>query len=282
MTDEEKEKREDEYKKLLALFLALLRNLHNEQMIESLYMLSAQRAEYIIIHALDGFGMTVEDAVQLLKSRNDNTLTQFDRDRIDRIVAAVDNLIEFAVAEEYQLWLKTNEIAEDDDIDDDTPLFSEAISMCEKYNKTYALVEDEDARYSMAMAAWWISVSRNEYLIYMTQGDDRVRPWHAALEGFTARRDEFPSWMIPPIEWGCRCFLLTMSGDYVANSVDLRNVVAEMPEKPAQFDATFNDSICKCGRIFGEAHPYFKIKEEHLSMLEGFVERIKEQWYGRY
>ena len=262
----------------------MLRNLRKGTVVESLYALSAQRAEYIILHALDGFGITKEEAIQLLKARNDNTLTQYDRDRVDRLVAAVDNLVEFAVAEEYQLWNRVTEIANEEDeysdIDQDSELFQDLVDECKRYNKTYALVEDEDARYSMAMAAWWISVARNEYLIYMTQGDDRVRPWHAALEGFTARRDEFPSWMIPPIEWGCRCFLITAAGDYVQNNANLRDVMAKMPEKPPQLDETFKESICTCGRIFGEAHPYFTIEEKHFDMLNGFVKRIKEKWYA--
>ena len=168
----------------------MLHNLRKGAVVEKLYELSAQRAEYIILHSLDGFDITKDEAIQLLKARNDNTLTQYDRDRVDRLVAAVDNLIEFAVAEEYQLWRKSIEMADEEDeysdIDPDSKLFQDLINECKRYNKTYALVEDEDARYSMAMAAWWISVARNEYLIYMTQGDDRVRPWHAALEARVA------------------------------------------------------------------------------------------------
>lgn len=44
---------------------------------------------------------------------------------------------------------------------------------------------------------------------YVTVGDDRVRPEHAALEGLTMPKDD-PRWqyLTPPISWNCRCALL--------------------------------------------------------------------------
>lgn len=251
-------------------------------MAESLYELSEQRAEYLIIHAFEGFGIDVEEAIQLLKAKDDNTLTEQDRDKVDRLLAAVRNLIEFAVAEEYQLYAEADVLLEHVDFDDvDDELMDELEAACERYNKVYATVENEDAKYAMAMAAWWIGVGRRDYLMYMTQGDDRVRPWHAALEGFTARRDDFPSWMIPPIEWGCRCYLVDMAGDSVQNAAtNLHQVKAKTPEKPPQLNSIFSESVCQCGRIFGEAHPYFTVDEGHTDMLNGFVERLKEKWYA--
>ena len=283
MTDEERERYESEHEKLLALFIALLRNLHDSQLSESLYALSELRTEYLIIHALDGFGISVDDAILLLKAKNDNTLTEQDREKVEIILAAVRNLIEFAVAEEYHLYVEADEmVGEDVDYDDiDEELADELWAICKKYNLTYATVENEDVKYAMAMASWWIGVGRHDYLMYMTQGDDRVRPWHAALEGFTARRDDFPSWMIPPIEWGCRCYLVDMAGDSVENSAsDLHNVMAKVPEKPSQLDPIFSESVCKHGRIFSDAHPYFTVDEEHVDMLNGFVERLKEKWHA--
>ena len=280
MTEEEQAQYDSEHKKLLALFIALLRNLHNDQMVDSLYALSELRAEYLITHAFEGFDIDMEEAIQLLKAKNDNTLTEQDRDKIDRLLAAVRNLIEFAVAEEYHLYVEASEMVENVDFDDiDEELMDELEAACERYNKVYATVENEDTKYAMAMAAWWIGVGRRDYLMYMTQGDDRVRPWHAALEGFTARRDDFPSWMIPPIEWGCRCYLVDMAGDSVQNTADLHNVMAKTPEKPPQLNSIFSESVCKCGRIFGETHPYFTVNGNDVSMLNDFVEKLKEKWY---
>lgn len=248
-------------------------------MAEYLFKLSELRARHLILHALEGFGVTEDEAILLLKSKNDNTITEKDKEKLDRILAAITNLIAFAVAEEYQLWSNVDEMT-GGEVDFDGELYEELIDECEKYNKIYALVENEDVKYAMGIAAWWIGVGRHDYLMYMTQGDDRVRPWHAALEGFTARRDDFPSWMIPPIEWGCRCYLVDMTGDVVENKANLHDVMAKAPERPPQLNDIFSDSVCKCGKIFGEAHPYFKVKKEHVEMLNGFVERLMEEWYA--
>lgn len=44
------------------------------------------------------------------------------------------------------------------------------------------------------------------YWTYRTAGDDRVRPAHAALDGFTAKNDD-PVWgrLYPPCGFNCRC-----------------------------------------------------------------------------
>ena len=251
-------------------------------MVDNLYALSELRAEYLIKHAFEVFGIDSEEAVQLLRAKNDETLTEQDREKIERLLAAVRNLVEFAVAEEYQLWkIATQSGYEEFDEELEGELYDELIAECERYNKTYAIVENEDVKYAMAMASWWIGVGRRDYIMYMTQGDDRVRPWHAVLEGFTARRDDFPSWMIPPIEWGCRCYLVDMAGDSVENSASgLHQVMAKAPEKPSQLNGIFSDSVCKCGRIFGEAHPYFNVDEKDVDMLNDFVELLKKKWYA--
>ena len=277
MTDEERAERDSKYDKLLALYIALLRSLHDDYE-EKLYELSEQRCAYAIEAVLSGLGVDAEYASQLLKAKDDNTLTEHDSEMRDRILAAFRNIIDFSVAEEYQLYRESLDIAGDSDVDFDSDEYEKMKDACHRYNYVYAAVEDSDIEYAGAMAAWWISVARNEYLMYLTQGDDRVRPWHAALEGFSARRDEFPQWMIPPIEWGCRCYLITMAGDVVEGALDARKVVAKAPSKPSQIDGVFSESLAKCGRIFSSSHPYFQIMESDESMLQGFVERLREKW----
>lgn len=47
-----------------------------------------------------------------------------------------------------------------------------------------------------------------ELLVYYTQQDERVRPSHRRLHGFTAPKDD-PIWqkLRPPIDYNCRCYL---------------------------------------------------------------------------
>ena len=255
----------------------------------------ALRAQYAIGHAIDGFKMDVDEALQLLKNTKDDTLTQSDIEKRARLVAAVDNLIEFAVCAEYQMYkevLKHNPDIYDDEVDfNDDDEVTPYYNICNKYNDTYAAVENGDIKYAMGIAYEWLWCSANTYLTYMTQNDDRVRPWHYALQGFTARRDDFPSWMIPPIEWGCRCFLMSESGEIIADGDKAKEVVAatglqhseqfaDVPEKPDEIDDVFSESVCKCGRIFSKAHPYFNVAKADKDKLQEYVDDIRKQYYG--
>ena len=234
---------------------------------EALEALAAARAELACMHAFKGFNMTAEEALMLLKNQSDNTLTKEDKDKRDRLVAAVDNLIEFSVCEEYQLY---NQLPAEIDLNNPEEM-ADYYDLCEQYNHTYAAVENSDIEFAMGVALGWIHYTEKTILTYMTQGDHRVRPWHAALEGFSATPGDFPAWMIPPIEWGCRCYLVNSDGIAVHNAT-------KSPDIPKQIDGVFSESVAKCGRIFGKSHSYFKVKKSDKDMLKGMVERIKVKY----
>ena len=268
----------------MALFYALLKNMKKAKTRkQALEALAALRAEYAIRHAISGFNMDFDEAIDLLK--NTDNLSEEDSEKRYRLVAAVDNLTEFAACAEYQLMkdvyaVDPNFDFDTDDLDfDDEDAMSDYVKLCEKYNKVYAAVENSDIEYAMAMAWRWLRWNSETYLTYMTQNDDRVRPWHYALQGFTAKRDDFPAWMIPPIEWGCRCFLVNDSNYY--SKLDIRNVQAKAPEKPKELDGVFAESVCKCGRIFSKSHHYFNIDKKDTKMLKGIVKNIRKVYYGK-
>lgn len=252
---------------------------------DALEALAELRADFAITHAFSGFEIDPEYALSLLKSKGDENLTQDDKEKRDRLIAAVDNLIEFATCEEYQLYKDV--INHDPDFDfetdnfdtDDEELVGEYEELCAKYNKVYAAVENDDIEYAMLIALRWIGYPSSSQLTYWTQNDDRVRPWHFALQGFTARKDEFPSWMIPPIEWGCRCFLLTSDGGLFASSGS-RGVKAKVPQKPKELDDVFSESVATCGRIFGPSHRYFDVDKNDKPMLDRIVRNIRMKYYG--
>lgn len=236
---------------------------------EALETLAEMRAGLAITHAFKGFNIEPVEALELLKNKSDNFLTQEDKDKRERLIAAIDNLVEFSVCEEYQLF---KELPENIDLDNNIAEYDE---LCEKYNKTYAAVENADIEYAMAIALTWLHYSEQTMLTYMTMGDDRVRPTHAQLEGFTARRDEFPAWMIPPIEYGCRCYLENSDGIAVAKI----NAFDKVPSKPKTLSNIFEESIAKCGRIFGKAHPYFEVNKNDKEKLKNMVNNIKAKYY---
>lgn len=290
MSDEEKAEHKKEYEELLALFILFLKNINSDSHDEALYALMELRADLAISHAFAGFEIDEDEALTLLKNLSDNNLTQQDKDKRDRLIAAVNNLIDFAVCEEYQVAQKAEELYEDNieddedyDIDYNDPEdIDDYYDICALYNDTYAAVENGDIEYAMGIAHKWISIATTEYLTYWTMNDNKVRPWHLELQGYTAKRDDFPAWMIPPIEYNCRCFLITSSGEEVVGKAnELKMVKAKIPQKPSQLDDVFSESVAKCGRIFGPSHSYFQVKEADKEFLQTCVDNIKAKYYGR-
>ena len=283
MSDEEKAKRDKEYKALLAMFIALLKNLDGDvSREEALEELAKLRTQIAMSYVFEGMKIDNDRALQLLKNLDDNNLTKHDIDMRDRLVAAVENLSEFSTAGEYQLMKKAIMLQESGygiDFNDDEAM-EEYYELCELYNSTYATVENNDVEFAASIALWWIGIAENTWLTYMTQNDDRVRPWHFALQGFTDRKINFPDWMIPPIEWGCRCFLESNDGWIYAKGNDMKNVQARVPKKPKELNGIFDESLAKCGRIFGKKHPYFKVEKGDVDMLKRIVKNIKDSYYA--
>jgi DNA repair photolyase len=242
---------------------------------EALYNLMELRAEIAVSHLFSGFDLTEEDALELLENLDDNSLTQQERDIRDRLVAGIDNLIEFSVCAEYQAFM---ELPDEIDMDDPEKM-AEYEELSDKYHLRYAGVENSDIEYSAETALKWVTLySAATMLTYMTMNDERVRPWHRQFEGYSAPRDLFPDWLIPPIEWGCRCHLEDLMGNAVENKVI--QVYDKAPKKPKELDNIFSESLAKCGRIFGKSHPYFKVRKEHKKKLASYVERLKEKYYA--
>lgn len=278
MSDEEKK---EEFASLLSVFerflLSIDRNLEEWEVLEELMAL---RANHLVHHAMNGFDMTWEDMLELLH-KDAQDLGEYERDQASIIRAAIDNLVDFAVVEEYQMAEDIMEAMEGADEQGMSEEEKEEMFLAinRRYNQTYAQTEDEDTLYAMMMAAGWIKMDPGIELMYMTMGDERVRPWHLQYEGFTAPKAFFPQWLIPPIEHQCRCYLVE-SGDGVAKIEDVQDRTYRAPEMPEWFNRTFKESVCKGGRIFSDEHPYFQVNPEHYMRLHSISERIKADIYN--
>lgn len=279
MTEEQKARHDSEYQSLLALFITLLSSFKSDSKEEALYALSELRTEIAFSYVLRGLGIDVDEAMMLLRNSDDNNLTQLDKDKRERLVAAIKNLIDFSVCEEYQLYDEVSNFIGDSEIDFDSDEYEELLLLCQKYNDNYAAVENSDIEYSGAVAALWLRMSAKDYLVYWTQNDVKVRPWHMSLQGYAAPRDEFPSWMIPPIEYTCRCFLESLEIGSIAGHLHKIVGSAKTLKKPKQLSDVYSESLATCGRIFGPSHSYFNIKESDKEMLQGFVSRLREKYY---
>lgn len=270
----DEEQHREEFLALIAIFEKLLYSIPNDmESWEVMEELMALRADFAIHHALNGFGLEYDTALELLRTAEDG-LTEIDKAKRNVVVAAIDNLVDFAVAEEYQMALELPEIEEEleeEELEGIMALFA-------KYNDRYALIENQDAEYAMIIAAQLIAVSNNTVLTYMTQGDERVRPWHLQYEGYSAPKSSFPAWLIPPIEHACRCYLVE---DSVTGQLqDVQGSVIRVPEMPEWFNPTFKESVALGGRIFSDEHPYFQIQDEHQQTLQSIADRIKSKYWN--
>ena len=206
--------------------------------------------------------MDFDEALSILRNHN-NFTTERERRQHEILVAAIDNLIDFAAAEEMTM---ISELPEE--VDEECLLDYETI--CEQYNLTFAEAENEQVLFAAKMAAWWMAVNAESVVTYMTQGDERVRPWHLSLEGVSYRKSEFPAELIPPIEWGCRCYLIAygFAGVRASLSIDkCRSMV----------DPVFRESLATGGRIFTDAHRYFDVPLPEFA--QKIVKLLKSKFY---
>lgn len=269
---QDEERHHEEFLALIAIFEKLLYSIPNDmESWEVMEELMALRADFAIHHALNGFGLEYDTALDLLRTAEDG-LTEAEKAKRNVIVAAVDNLVDFAVAEEYQMALELPEF--EAELEEDN--LEEVMAIFAKYNDRYALIENQDAEYAMIIAAQLLAVSNSTVLTYMTQGDERVRPWHLQYEGYSAPKSSFPAWLIPPIEHACRCYLVEDS--VIGKLQDVQGAVIRVPDMPEWFNPTFKESVALGGRIFSDEHPYFQVQGEHKEILQSIADRIKSKY----
>ena len=209
-----------------------------------------------------GLALDFDEALSILRNHN-NLTTERERQQHEILVAAIDNLIDFAAAEEMTM---ISELPEE--VDEECLLDYETI--CEQYNLTYAEAENEQVLFAAKMAAWWMAVNAESVITYMTQGDERVRPWHLSLEGVSYRKSEFPAELIPPIEWGCRCYL-------IANGFAAVRASLSIDKCRSMVDPVFRESLATGGRIFTDAHRYFDVPLPEFA--QKIVKRLKSKFY---
>lgn len=257
------EKNHKEYLFIREAFIRFLNEIENSQQAwEIMEDIITLRTSFLIDRILDGMHMDFDKALDLLKKHNSFTTEREKRER-DILIAAIDNLVDFAAAEEFAML---NELA----ATEENLSEERQENICEKYNLHYATIENNDVLYAAGIASWWIDQSDESMITYMTQGDERVREWHLSLEGITYPKRDFPSELIPPIEFGCRCYLMTDS--------TISKVIASIPLiEDMEINPVFSESLATGGRIFSEAHGYFTEKFRNEPHLQDIIIRIKHK-----
>ena len=280
----EDDKKKEKYLLILDAFRKMIYNIENSE--ESLNYFSdmvVYRASNLMSNVLDGLGIDFNTAMNLLM---DKDIYRTEREELERdsLIAAFDNLIDFALALEYTMLQELPDTIELKDIDK-----YEAI--CQKYNERYAMEENGIVFHAGVVAAFWFSVSKEDYLTYNTQNDERVREWHQTLDGTTYKKADFPVELIPPIDWGCRCFLTTSTqntgstfailkniGSIFAKFKNIENVKCEHEhEHKHKPNPIFKESLATKGKIFSSEHPYFQ--HDIPQHFQEIATQLKKQVY---
>ncbi|HLO37288.1 MAG TPA: phage minor head protein [Lacibacter sp.] len=123
------------------------------------------------------------------------------------------------------------------------------------YNETYLSAEYGQAVASSQMATLWNQYSDDDWLMYSTAGDDRVRDSHRVLDKIVQqRKSNFWKTHWPPNAWNCRCTVVP--ADKPANPLSEKEAGA-LGKNSIDGDL-FNNNVGESGIIFDEGLPYFK------------------------
>lgn len=254
-TEKDERKKDREYQLIFKEFKRLEFELENNaERLDILEDIITLRASFLIDHALTGLRIDFDRAISLLRDYNNFTNDREKQER-DILVAAIENLIDFAAAEEYSMLTDIENLPKNEKN-------NKSVDVFDKYHLLYGIQENKDIEYAAVIAYWWLSIKEDTLVTLMTQGDERVRAWHLSHEGSTYSKNDFPPELIPPLEFGCRCFLITNSMSSVSGSL-----IAN--EKADSFNPIFRESLAKGGKIFSDAHPYFKKNlPENIELLK--------------
>ena len=225
-------------------------------------VLSEIRAKYLFGIVADNLLLSYEYAIDIVKNNIDKGKDEVTDNRALVLLSALDNILDFVIGEEYTMF--TEMPPEFDDVEDVEDVF-------EKYNWRYANIENDVVEQAAMVAFTWMHLDSQYLIQYTTQRDERVRVSHAMIDGLMFPKDDFPEELIPPVDYGCRCFLVN-TGEMDSDKSSLGNLAWVSMVNPV-----FKESLAKGGRIFSD-HTYLDIPEEHQDNVGEIKERILELW----
>lgn len=121
------------------------------------------------------------------------------------------------------------------------------------FNLNYLNTEWSTAVSTAQTAAEFSRFGENEPIQISTAGDDKVRPEHQVLDGYTALKSD-PIWvrLCPPFDWFCRCRLIPGVASKIDASIN-KSELLKSAKVPKHFQR--NPALSKV--VFKDDHPYF-------------------------
>lgn len=179
------------------------------------------------------------------------------------------NLYKFSCAKTYAQQLSINNaLVKDGKIQSWNDFKNEVDKINSQYNINYLNTEYKTALQSANMAKNWKEYVRNKNnypnLKYKTQGDDRVRDEHAAINEIIVPIDNvFWNSYYPPNGWNCRCYVEQTNEATTAIPTEIKNV----PEE-------FKLNVGVSGQVFSEDKkapaPYFALARTDKNFRAAF------------
>lgn len=156
-----------------------------------------------------------------------------------------------------------------------------ALTISEKYNKNYL-----QAEYNYANAAgraaeqWKKNWERGGKLLYLTQGDGRVRDSHRQLNGMILSIKNpdgsvNPVWnnYYPPNGWNCRCYTRWRSED----TADV------LPRSFPDVKDMFQNNVGITGKVFTDQHPFIKeIGQQQADKIRAAAAQLQKEWEAKH
>lgn len=173
------------------------------------------------------------------------------------------NVYKFSAAKQYhQVREMVDAIYDKDRIKPFSEYKKTSSEIFKNYNENYLRAEYNAAISQSRSASAWMEIEANAELLpnltYLTAGDGRVRPEHAALDEITRPiTDKFWSINFPPNGWNCRCW-------YTQNDDEITSLKGF--KQPNSVPTEFRMNAGKDKLVFNEAHPYWTVerKDEDL------------------
>lgn len=133
----------------------------------------------------------------------------------------------------------------------------------DKFNTEWQRTEFNTAVGQSQSASQWQEIQEDKEIFpllkYVTAGDDRVRPEHAAWDGIVRPVND-PWWdtHMPINSWNCRCFTIQLERD--------EEPVSSLKGVESNDDLLFATNAGKTGLVFREKgrnkHPYFNVPRQ--------------------
>lgn len=213
-----------------------------------------------------------------------NTLLNDDGDPSPEVIKMRQNLFRFSMAKDAAMLQEINQyLSGGKEVMRFEEFREKVLKLNKKYNLNYLKTEWRTAVQAGKHAADWEVYERMKEIYpnleYRTQGDDRVRDEHRALEGIIAPIDsDFWAVHYPPNGWNCRCYVVQTAADPTDP-----DKIPKLNEK--QFRPEFRINVGKTGQIFkesdlndGKAHPYFALANEMGNDIKTAFELAKRTY----